>query len=1708
MPIDILKVKWDETPQPPAGSGIDLSGVKWDATISSAKFPRWDDVKDRLPEDMRARYEDRVKNALSLSAAMDVPLSLSYELHDNFIEKFKETNLWDKAQGSFKAGWGDVYSTFGNTLKWLGANKDFADTYTDFGERLRAAYIPPADISEFTWGKMKDPEYLATSGIRTVPFFLSLIPAAIVGAYAGATTAGAIGLGAFGTYVLGAIGGATLGSPIEFAFEAGGVYEEALKKGMTEREANEAANKTFKGNMALTGTNAAQFALAFIPLRIAGKSATRALALRVLATTGKLGAVGLSEAMEERYQETIAMKSLGEDVSFFNLKDPRLNEASAIGAIFGVGLGGAGSVWAGLTNHIVNTMPKDVRAEYDAQKAEDKTDIEALDSIAETPEGKAHIENAIETLKSAVEDTSRPEAEMKPVETESETSSPETEPIAEKAVLDLLAEGREFEDITDEDIEEKIRSYEQAPIRPETAPAGVEAGISPEASVNGPSEGKNTVYQAVYEQIKAISPVGTADTDIQAQATLYESFFRTMGQRIGVSPAELFGRYQVSIEKELPRKVAVNEDGSLHFTKSQRTTLELAKGEIEQGEAGKRLFVDTSQEPGPERYRVIGVSSSFPDYFQNKGYTKKETLNAIDKALAGKKLGKRQLSIVQDLNEGYRRQAADGWRRMRSEERRANIPEGMMEDPETSEMLSQEEWTRRYFQGKKKTPRGRITFGTEGVNITLLQNADMSTFLHETAHFYLKVMEDLGRVETAPADIKTDLKIVLDWLGAKSVDEITAKQHERFARGFEKYLAEGNAPSVKLRNAFARFKEWLTEVYRQLKSLKVSLNDDVRAVMDRMLATKEEIKAAAEAEKVTGKAAKLASVLPIRAVKGQIERATGLKDVVRLIREDEALSAAWKKAEQNARTAFREGKREALAEAQAEMADVVSKIRAGIERKKITAQLKRIKDKNVKSNIAIEYKKKIDELLEGIDFKNLTDKKRKNLIGLASFIEKEGVPLGIQGKYLKELRRLSQKQLKDMTTKDLRTLKDTVKHLNAIGKLKQKLLKFADEKDRQVRLNRLMEDTVNLDIRPPQTRLQSKMTRSKLHTWMDGAQKVYIETLHTFRVADRMDGFKNGQGENTRLIKNMNEAEQRYHRANTDRVAAFLEKRTELLGDSFLTEKEYAAIAIHGRFQEGSYDAVKTLAEKYKFNIPDDAVITTTEELREYVPITDNHLKYVSLIRETVTAKTDDIAALHEELTNEPFDRVDGYFSPRLYEKEAAIEPEAMLREDFKDTDVSGNYIARTKKTAQGFTKRRVEGVQKTPRIDAEVIVAEALSAQEWYLNMQPVLLDTAELVYSKEYMEKAGTVASNWWKDQIDIVARKGWKAGYRPNAASNLLKTIRGNLNKSILLFKASTVMMQPFAVIDAMAYAQAKFGPKTVGRIGAKFLKIWFIPRYADKIIEASEALKQRQGGEVALEEVLREASRKDHILGKWERLGASFIIKADVKTAAAVKKGFETTLKELGVENAEAEADFLMNLTQGSSGITFRPHILSSGEMAKTLFTFQTFFLNRWGLIIHDIIIGGIVKGNYKAKTAALVAIGLMMLGGLTEDEARKRLVDSIRALMGKESLKRKEEDYIMDIIAYLPEQMPVLGNFAEGAKRGFGGELPLQRATGKVFTGVFRDIPSGKVKKGLLKTGEGAITIRKGIPGIAQAFDILEILFEEEKNKSPRARVGR
>lgn len=128
--------------------------------------------------------------------------------------------------------------------------------------------------------------------------------------------------------------------------------------------------------------------------------------------------------------------------------------------------------------------------------------------------------------------------------------------------------------------------------------------------------------------------------------------------------------------------------------------------------------------------------------------------------------------------------------------------------------------------------------------ISIFKTADRSTFLHEMGHVFFDDIQKLASMENAPEQLVTDwnkLKEWAEWDDAQGADN--TKAHEKFARGWEAYLREGNAPTKGLQRVFRMFSKWLTRIYRAVTRLGGLPPKEIQDIMARMIATQEDIDA-------------------------------------------------------------------------------------------------------------------------------------------------------------------------------------------------------------------------------------------------------------------------------------------------------------------------------------------------------------------------------------------------------------------------------------------------------------------------------------------------------------------------------------------------------------------------------------------------------------------------------------------------------------------------------------------------------------------------------------------------------------------------------------------------------------------------------------------------------------------------------------------------
>jgi hypothetical protein len=153
--------------------------------------------------------------------------------------------------------------------------------------------------------------------------------------------------------------------------------------------------------------------------------------------------------------------------------------------------------------------------------------------------------------------------------------------------------------------------------------------------------------------------------------------------------------------------------------------------------------------------------------------------------------------------------------------------------------------------------------------IYALTDPNVSTPLHEVAHIFEHYLTD-GERATINNWAKTGA-----W---------TTETSEKFARGFEKYLSEGIAPTEGLKKIFEKFKTWLTDIYNGIKGsdIDIELNDDMRSIYAKMLG--EDAVPAKKAKAAKAKTTKPA--IPTETIDKLVGKATDRRAAVEAIADE------------------------------------------------------------------------------------------------------------------------------------------------------------------------------------------------------------------------------------------------------------------------------------------------------------------------------------------------------------------------------------------------------------------------------------------------------------------------------------------------------------------------------------------------------------------------------------------------------------------------------------------------------------------------------------------------------------------------------------------------------------------------------------------------------------------------------------------------------
>ena len=138
-------------------------------------------------------------------------------------------------------------------------------------------------------------------------------------------------------------------------------------------------------------------------------------------------------------------------------------------------------------------------------------------------------------------------------------------------------------------------------------------------------------------------------------------------------------------------------------------------------------------------------------------------------------------------------------------------------------------------RGKISWPSPKDQLGMGQAVIKFMKNADASSFIHESGHFFLNAVLKYSQEPNAPTALRTLADDAKKFLGMREDANIpSTAQHETFAKGLERYFYDGIAPTKALKATFEQFRSWLLDIYGRVTNYFGPLPEQAKNVYDNL----------------------------------------------------------------------------------------------------------------------------------------------------------------------------------------------------------------------------------------------------------------------------------------------------------------------------------------------------------------------------------------------------------------------------------------------------------------------------------------------------------------------------------------------------------------------------------------------------------------------------------------------------------------------------------------------------------------------------------------------------------------------------------------------------------------------------------------------------------------------------------------------------------
>lgn len=752
------------------------------------------------------------------------------------------------------------------------------------------------------------------------------------------------------------------------------------------------------------------------------------------------------------------------------------------------------------------------------------------------------------------------------------------------------------------------------------------------------------------------------------------------------------------------------------------------------------------------------------------------------------------------------------------------------------------------------------------------------------------------------------------------------------------------------------------------------------------------------------------------------------------------------------------------------------------QRRGTISSIRKIVKKVRKSNvIAVDFAKQIESLFNEIDTKKRRPETLEKLQKTLDFM-KENPEAKMPRDVLKKLDVLNKKRLEDISTEELEGIHEELGNLVKQGKTKLQLLEAKKERLKTERLAELQDSVPLSDIEVKRAPIGERLSI------MDRIKNKYIETRNRLgRIGaatnpmdvffDMLDGNKSYKGSNHKIFKQtIDKAFTRYLNLKEE-ASRDVKNLTDKLG---LNEKNYEKIGAYAVLQqEGGLEKLLETG--------------ITQEEIDALQLTEPEMQAYTLMREKLDAMLPAIKEVMRVVYNKDVDAVKDYF-PFLTDHDAM--------KDFEIQDMVGDglpTIGKKKNVEKGFTVSRTGGRQKI-RIDALGVFLKHVDNAAYLVEMGGDIKALGDVATAKEYGEAVGDIGQEMVVEWIGLLARKG-NSQNRVEA----IDVFRRNTGFAVLGFKLSSIFIQPTALMDGAALVGGGYVARGVTQVTN--------PEWRKFLKENIPEIRERGGDDPAYIDL-----GGNGIVGNVREAGFWALKNVDLMTASAVAAGAYTkSVEDRGGEVdlsnpdpvAIQEAQLMMRRTQSSVFAKDSPAILTQGSLTgnvsvdKLIFQFQSFMLNRWSLIKHDMWNAGIREG----KTAQALNIATWLLLANAAEVGIRRLSKELIGLLTGDEPKDWEETIDKEAVITLLGNVPFVSAGVNSLEYG-SSPIPALSVAAQItdqlkWAALSKD-PDKKARH-LTDAAMIGVGVALGVPGTIQAESIFDKSLKEKKGGKKSAK---